>query len=44
MTKVAVITGAATGLGRATALKLATKGYHLVLVDFNEKKWVTNDS
>ncbi len=37
MTKVAVITGAATGLGRATALKLATKGYHLVLVDFNEK-------
>ncbi|WP_050615062.1 SDR family NAD(P)-dependent oxidoreductase [Bacillus testis] len=37
MDQVVVITGAATGLGRATALKLATQGYKLVLVDFNEK-------
>ena len=37
MNKVVVITGSATGLGRATALKLAEQGYKLVLVDFNEK-------
>ena len=37
MNKVVVITGAATGLGRATALKLAEQGYKLALVDFNEK-------
>ena len=37
MSKVVVITGAATGLGRATALKLAEQGYKLSLVDFNEK-------
>ena len=36
MNNVVVITGAATGLGRATALKLAKDGYRLVLVDFNE--------
>lgn len=37
MTKVVVITGAATGSGRTIALKLAAKGFHLLLVDFNEK-------
>ena len=36
MNKVVLITGSATGLGRATALKLAEQGYKLVLVDFNE--------
>ncbi|MGE7602397.1 SDR family NAD(P)-dependent oxidoreductase [Peribacillus sp. NPDC097675] len=36
MSNVVVITGAATGLGRATALKLAASGYRLVLVDYNE--------
>ncbi|KAA8745377.1 SDR family NAD(P)-dependent oxidoreductase [Paenibacillus sp. UASWS1643] len=36
MNKVVIITGAATGLGRSTALKLAEQGYKLSLVDFNE--------
>lgn len=36
MSNVVVITGAATGLGRATSLKLAAMDYRLVLVDFNE--------
>lgn len=35
--KVVVITGCATGLGRATAIKLAEQSYRLVLVDFNEE-------
>lgn len=35
--KVVVITGSATGLGRATAIKLAEQSYRLVLVDFNEE-------
>lgn len=34
--KVAVVTGAASGLGRATALKLAAAGANLWLVDVNE--------
>lgn len=34
--KVAVVTGAASGLGRATALKLAAAGANLWLVDLNE--------
>lgn len=35
--KVVVITGCATGLGRTTAIKLAEMNYRLVLVDFNEE-------
>ncbi|MCP1133656.1 SDR family oxidoreductase [Paenibacillus polysaccharolyticus] len=35
--KVALITGSATGLGRSVALKLASQGYNLALVDFNEQ-------
>lgn len=34
--KVALVTGAASGLGRATALKLAEAGASLMLVDVNE--------
>ncbi|BBI35868.1 SDR family NAD(P)-dependent oxidoreductase [Cohnella abietis] len=35
--KTFLITGAATGLGRALAIKLAEQGYKLSLVDFNEE-------
>ncbi|MDK8181329.1 SDR family oxidoreductase [Paenibacillus sp. UMB4589-SE434] len=35
--KVAVITGGASGIGRATALKFASKGAHVVVADFNEQ-------
>ena len=35
--KVVIITGAAMGLGLATAKELASKGAHLKLVDYNEK-------
>ena len=36
--KVALITGAAVGIGRATAIVMAQKGAKLVLVDINEEK------
>ncbi|WP_042347991.1 SDR family NAD(P)-dependent oxidoreductase [Bacillus massiliigorillae] len=35
--KVVLITGTATGLGRSLSIKLASQGYRLSLVDFNEE-------
>jgi len=35
--RVAVVTGAASGIGRATAIQLAREGAHLALVDVNER-------
>lgn len=37
MNKVAVVTGAGSGMGRATSLKLAGLGMKMVLVDFNQE-------
>ncbi|MEC5426083.1 glucose 1-dehydrogenase [Virgibacillus sp. C22-A2] len=37
MSKVAVITGAGSGLGQATAVRLAKEGVSIVVVDVNEK-------
>ena len=37
MAKVAIITGAGSGLGQATALRLAKEGVNIVAVDVNEK-------
>lgn len=39
--KVAVITGGAAGIGLATAIRLATEGMRLVLVDLNEEQLAT---
>src|SRR5688500_6598386 len=36
--RVAVITGGASGIGRATAVALAHQGMHLVLADINDAR------
>lgn len=38
MSKVALITGAATGMGRGIAESLASQKYKVVIVDWNDKE------
>lgn len=38
--KTIIVTGAAMGLGLATAKELASKGANLSLVDYNAKVWM----
>ena len=37
--KVVLITGAATGIGRATAHAFAQEGARLALLDYDEQRW-----
>lgn len=37
LNKIAVVTGAGSGIGRASSLKLASNGAKVVIVDFNKE-------
>jgi len=37
MTKTAIITGGGSGLGQATALRMAQEGINIAIVDVNDK-------
>jgi 3-oxoacyl-[acyl-carrier protein] reductase len=43
MSKIAIITGAAQGIGLATALEFAKRGAVVALVDINERKLPADD-
>ena len=38
--KVAVITGAGSGIGRASALRFAAEGAQVMAIDVNKKDWM----
>ena len=40
--KVALVTGAASGIGRATAIALAAAGAAVVIADIDEMRWLRN--